>query len=135
MAQITVFGYVSEDPVPKQSQAKNAYVCFQLREYLGKGRWQTYQVWAWEPCVQRIIRLNVKRGSFIWLTGRLELVDCTVKQGKEKTKVLKVYCSELGYLPHRKNSQADAEMSTGMMDLPEYPVAQEIDGDRMPLPE
>lgn len=135
MAQITVFGYVTEDPVPKQSQNSNAYMSFSLRENIGKGRWQTYQVWAWNQTVQRIIGLNVKSGSFIWLTGKLELVDCTVNHGKERTKVLKIYCSDFGYLPQRKSSKADAKQLSSIANTEVLPIPEEIDGDRMPLPE
>ncbi len=135
MAQIHVFGYVMEDPIPKQSQTNNAYVCFPLREYLGKGRWQTYQVWAWGSNVHHMKRLGIKSGSLIWLTGKLELVDCTVNHGKERTKALKVFCNDFGYLPHSKNGKVDTKQSNGIADTQDLPIPEEIDGDRMPLPE
>ncbi len=135
MAQIHVFGYVEEDLIPKQSQTSIAYVCFHLREYLGKGRWQTYQVWVWGSDVHRMKRLGIKSGSLIWLTGKLELVDCTMDHGKVQTKVLKVYCSDFGYLPQRGTIKADTKQSTGIAAADDLPIPEEIDGDRMPLPE
>ncbi len=135
MAQITVFGHVAEEPVLKQSQKGNAYVCFSLREHMGKGRWQTYQVWVWGSNAYRITRLGMKSGSLIWITGKLELVDCTVNHGKERTKILKLYCSDFGFLPKRRYSKADTMQSTGISDIEDLPVPEEIDGDRMPLPE
>lgn len=135
MAQITVFGYVAENLVPKQSQKETAYVCFQLREYMGKGRWQTYQVWAWGSIVARMERLGIKEGSLIWLTGSLELVDATIKHGREKTKLLKVYCSDVGYLPRPKRSKQDAENETAAVQPECSPPPETLDGDRMQLPE
>ena len=91
MAQIQVIGYVDADLQLKQSQKETAYVSFYLKEQIGKGRWQTYQVWAWSNLAARMERLGVKEGSLIWLTGSVELVDCTTKHGQEKTKLLKIY--------------------------------------------
>ena len=134
MAQIQVIGYVDADLQLKQSQKETAYVCFQLKEHIGKGRWQTYQVWAWGNLAARMERLGVKEGSLIWLTGSLELVDCTVKQGKEKTKLLKVYSSDFGFIPRRKTERQDADKGTTAPVEPE-PTPEVLDGDRMQLPE
>ncbi len=133
MAQITMLGCVMENLVPKQSQAGIPYVCFPLREQIGKGRWQTYQVWAWNDLALRLNRLGIHKGVTIWLTGRLELVDCTSDRGKGRTKLLKVYCSDFGFLPGQKVPKASSPTDTAA--LPELPIPKEIDGDRMPLPE
>ena len=134
MAQIQVIGYVDADLQLKQSQKETAYVSFYLKEQIGKGRWQTYQVWAWSNLAARMERLGVKEGSLIWLTGSLELVDCTVKQGKEKTKLLKVYCSDFGFIPRRKTERQDADKGTAAPVEPD-PTPDVLDGDRMQLPE
>lgn len=134
MAQIQVIGYVDADLQLKQSQKETAYVCFQLKEHLGKGRWQTYQVWAWGNLAARMERLGVKEGSLIWLTGSLELVDSTVKHGREKTKLLKVYCSDFGFVPRHKAKRQDADKGTAAPVEPE-PTPEVLDGDRMQLPE
>ena len=47
MAQIFVFGRVMNDLVPKESQSKQSYVCFDLMERT-KNWTQFYQVWAWD---------------------------------------------------------------------------------------
>lgn len=135
MALITVFGCVTEDLIPKQSQNKIAYVCFPLWEHLGKGRFQTFQVWVWGSDVSRIMRLGIKAGSLIWVSGSMELVDCTQQQGKERTKLLKVYCKDFGYLPRSKGSSQIAPQETGITETPPTPIVKELDGDRMPLPE
>ena len=134
MAQIQIIGYVDTDLQLKQSQKETAYVCFSIKEHLGKGRWQTYQVWAWGNLAARMERLGVKEGSLIWLTGSLELVDCTVKQGKEKTKLLKVYSSDFGFIPRRKTERQDADKGTAAPVEPD-PIPDVLDGDRMQLPE
>ena len=134
MAQIQIIGYVDTDLQLKQSQMETAYVCFTIKEHLGKGRWQTYQVWAWGNLAARMERLGVKEGSLIWLTGSLELVDCTVKQGKEKTKLLKVYSSDFGFIPRRKTERQDADKGTAAPVEPD-PTPDVLDGDRMQLPE
>lgn len=136
MAQIFVFGCVENHLVPQQSQNLSTYVCFYLNEQTGKGRNQTYQVWAWEPDVSRLTQKKVQKGSYIWLTGTQELVDCTTSQGTERTKILKVYLTNWGYLPAGTSRQTSATGSN----IPEtvttlsIPIA-ELDGDRESLPE
>ncbi len=87
-------------------------MCFRLTEQAGKGRTQAYQVWAWNEDVSRLLRLGVKKGTLLWLTGTQELVDCTAKQGTVKTMLLKVYLTNFGFVPGRR-----------------------LDGSREPLPE
>ena len=134
MAQIQVIGYVNADLQLKQSQKETAYVCFQLNEHLGKGRLQTYQVWAWGNLAARMERLGVKEGSLIWLTGSVELVDCTVNHGREKTKLLKIYSSDFGFITRRRFERQDADKGTAAPVEPE-PTPEVLDGDRMQLPE
>ena len=135
MAQITVFGCVMEDPIPKQSQNQIAYACFSLREHLGKGRVQIFQVWVWGNDVARITQLGIKAGSLIWISGSMELVDCTQQHGKERTKILKVFCRDFGYLPKQKGTGQIASNETGISCPVPPPLVKELDGDRMPLPE
>lgn len=135
MAQITVFGYVTDDLVPKQSQRNVAYVCFHVKEHIGKGRCQTYQVWAWGNDVTRMTQLGIKNGSLIWLSGSLELVDCTENQGRERTKILKVYCKDFGFLPGRKIARQDMQQNRGIPPVSPPPIPEILDGDRMPLPD
>lgn len=124
-----------EDPIPKQSQKQNAYVCFHLREHLGKGRFQTFQVWVWGSDVARIVRLGIKKGSMIWICGSMELVECTQQRGKVRTKVQKVFCSNFGFLPTNKESNQTVLQENSISDPPSPPAVVELDGNRMPLPE
>ena len=137
MAQIYVFGRVEEDLVVKKSQKGSSYVCFSFKEQLGKGRTQSYQVWAWNEDVSRLERLGVKKGSLLWITGTMQLVDCTEERGKVRTKVLKVFLTNWGYLPgkHPGQDPADAGNDTGpTLDSPSPPM-EAVDGDREALPE
>ena len=134
MAQIQVIGYVKADLQFKQSQKETAYVSFEITEQVGKGRYQTYEVWAWRNLVARLERLGVKKGCLIWVTGSLELVDSTAKHGREKTQTLKIYCSDFGYIPRRRAEQQEADKDTAASVEPE-PTPEVLDGDRMQLPE
>ena len=132
MAQINVIGYVTEDIVPRKSQNETAYVCFHLKEIIGKGRSQIFQVWSWGNTVNHMLRLNISKGSLIWVTGSLELVDCTVNTGRDKVKMLKVYASNLGFIPKDKNSQQTAKTMNADTNSTSFPI--ELDGDRNQLP-
>ena len=137
MAQIYVFGRVEEDLVVKKSQKGSSYVCFSFKEQLGKGRTQSYQVWAWNEDVSRLERLGVKKGSLLWITGTMQLVDCTEERGKVRTKVLKVFLTNWGYLPGKHPGQypADAGNDTGPISDSPSPPMEAVDGDREALPE
>lgn len=63
MAQIFVFGRVMNDLVPKESQSKQSYVCFDLMERT-KNWTQFYQVWAWDADVTRLMQFKVKKRQY-----------------------------------------------------------------------
>lgn len=133
MAQINVIGYVAEDIVPRSSQKGNAYVYFFVKEYLGKGRSQGYQVWVWENILPKLQRLKIRKGSLVWVTGSVELVDSTTKDGKEKTKFLRIYCNDISIVLNRPSLQPTAKSMTAESASSGLPV--ELDGDRNQLPE
>ncbi len=137
MAQIYAVGHVASEIVVKKSQKNTSYVCFYFREQTGRDRIQSYQVWAWNEHVTRLISMGVKKGSLLWLTGTMQLVDCTEKNGKVKTKVMKVYLTGLGYLPTSRSisNKMDAENETGQRSEHPVPHAEVMDGDRTALPE
>ena len=137
MAQIYVLGRVEEDLVVKTSQKNSPYVYFNFKEQTGKGRTQSYQVWAWNENVSRLVTLGVRKGSLLWLTGTMQLVDCTEEQGKGRTKVMKVFLANWGYLPTKQSAsiQADVENETGQLSDSPIPPAEVMDGDRTALPE
>nr|WP_289707473.1 single-stranded DNA-binding protein [Enterocloster clostridioformis] len=137
MAQIFLFGLVGNDLEVKKSQKGSSYVCFSLKEQTRNGRTQTYQVWAWGDTVSHLIRLGVKKNRLVWVTGTLELVDCTMNQGTSKTRLLKVYLSNWGYVPFKRSLQESMPLYHDPEIFPAGSAlfAEMLDGDRESLPE
>ena len=141
MAQVFVFGYVTADLQLKQSQKQTPYVCFDLAEHIGFGNGQRtiyYQVWTWGEDALRLIRLKIKKGSMIWISGSQELVDCTSQNGDVKTKRLKVYLDNCGFLPDwqskdQKLSLPDCQETAAPANS--LPPREILDGERETLPE
>ena len=133
MAQINVIGYVTQDIVLKQSREGNAYVHFFMKEYLSKSRYQTYQVWIWENMIPKLKRYKIKKGSLIWITGSLELVDCTAWGLQDMHKMLKINCNDLGAIRVNLAEAKPAESMTADSVSPGSP--EELNGDRNQLPE
>ena len=133
MAQINVIGYVTQDIVLKQSQEGNAYVHFFLKEYLSKSRYQTYQVWIWENIIPKLKRYKIKKGSLIWITGSLELVDYTARDRQDMHQMLKINCNDLGVIRVNLADSTPAESRNAESVSPGLP--KELDGDRNQLPE
>ena len=135
MAQIFVFGRVMHEIVQKESHAKQPYVCFDLMEHTGKDHTEFYQVWANGENVARLIRLKIKKGSIIWLTGSQKLVDIRQKDGTN-IKKLKVWLTDFGYIPNL-SSKETTEHNLHDFDntTPSIPSFEVVDGDCQPLPE
>ena len=135
MAQIHVFGRVMHDLVPKESQSKQPYVCFDLMERSGNNPPDFYQVWARGDQVARFVRLKIKKGSMIWLTGSQKLVDVRQKDGTT-VKKLKIWLTDFGFLPGQ-TSRAKTECEQHDSDTAATaPAPSEVmDGDRESLPE
>ena len=135
MAQIHVFGRVMHDLVPKESQSKQPYVCVDLMERSGNNPPDFYQVWARGDQVARLVRLKIKKGSMIWLTGSQKLVDVRQKDGTT-VKKLKIWLTDFGFLPGQ-TSRAKTECEQHDSDTAATaPAPSEVmDGDRESLPE
>ena len=134
MAQIHVFGRVMHDLVPKESQSKQPYVCFDLMERSGNNPPDFYQVWARGDQVARLVRLKIKKGSMSWLTGSQKLVDVRQKDGTT-VKKLKIWLTDFGFLPGQ-TSRAKTECEQHDSDTAATaPAPSEVmDGDRESLP-
>ena len=135
MAQIVVFGRVMHELVPKEGQSKQQYVCFDLMERSGNNPPDFYQVWARGDQVARLVRLKIKKGSMIWLTGSQKLVDVRQKDGTT-VKKLKIWLTDFGFLPGQ-TSRAKTECEQHDSDTAATaPAPSEVmDGDRESLPE
>ncbi len=137
MAQIFVLGRVENNLEVKKSQNHSSYVCFYVKEQTGPGQTQSYQVWAWDTDVSRLIRMGVKKGSLVWFTGTMKLVDSTENHGRDRTKLLKVYLTNWGYVPSWHSRRDHTNGSGDSESLPDtsIPSAEVLDGDRESLPE
>ena len=133
MAQINVIGYVTQDIILKQSRGGNAYAHFILKEYISKNRYQTYQVWIWENTLPKLKRFQIKKGSLIWITGSLELVDYNATNRQEKIQILRINCNDLGVIRVNLAENMATESMTAESTPEGLPV--ELDGDRNQLPE
>lgn len=133
MAQINVIGYVTQDIILKQSRGGNAYAHFILKEYISKNRYQTYQVWIWENTLPKLKRFQIKKGSLIWITGSLELVDYNATNRQEKIQILRINCNDLGVIRVNLAENVATESMTAESTPEGLPV--ELDGDRNQLPE
>ena len=135
MAQIHVFGRVMHDLIPKESQSKQPYVCFDLMERSGGEQPGFYQVWARGDQVARLTRLKVKKGSMIWLTGSQKLVDVQQKDGTT-VKKLKIWLTDFGFLPGQSSKAKSESGQHDPDDAAPVPSPPEVmNGDREPLPE
>lgn len=141
MAQVYVIGRVTADLEPQTSTRLNSYIRFDLAENIGYGetaRVQFYQVWAWDNLARRLMKRKVKKGSLIWISGKLELEEYTKADGKTTDKRLKIRLHEWDYVPTgRGKPDADGEQAgpdAAGHTTPPIPPARGIDGERDDLP-
>ena len=93
MAEVHVFGRVTNDLQLKMSHRQVPYVPFGLVEWIGRrdtGHRQYFEVWAWGTAALSLADAEIHKDSRIWVQGFLELVDCTRNGGSEKDKRLKL---------------------------------------------
>ena len=135
MAQTYVIGRVTADLELKTSIHNHPYVRFDIAENIGSkehSRTQYLQICAMGDDAGRLVRARVKKGSFIWVSGTLELEEFSRKDGSTD-KRLKILLDNWGFVP-----TGNLKIPMGISDTasPEIPAATaaEIDGDRDPLP-
>ena len=135
MAQTYVIGRVTADLELKTSIHNHPYVRFDIAENIGskeRSRTQYLQICAMGDDAGRLMRARVKKGSFIWVSGSLELEVFSRRDGITD-KRLKILLDNWGFVPigNPKNSTEISEAAS-----PSIPAATaaEIDGDREPLP-
>ena len=133
MAQINVIGFVTEDLALRQGQKEPAYVRFLFKEQIGNSRYQYYNVWVWGNLATHMIRLNIKKGSMLLLSGSLEPVTKASKDGKGQNIYLNIHCKYFEFIPLRRTEKQSAESMNAESAAPGLPV--ELDGDRNQLPE
>ena len=80
------------------------------------------------------MKLKVRKGSMIWLTGSQKLVDVRQKDGST-VKKLKVWLTDFGYLPGQTSKAKPESDQNGSDQAEAIPAPAEVmDGNREPLP-
>lgn len=93
MAQLQALGWVVADPELKTSAKGVPYARFTVVEYVGRrdsARKQYIQVWAFGNLAEKLKQMSVKKGSYLWVYGSVELVDYVKKDGITHDKQLKL---------------------------------------------
>ena len=137
MAEVHVFGRVTNDLQLKMSHRQVPYVSFGLVEWIGRrdtGHRQYFEVWAWGTAALSLADAEIHKDSRIWVQGFLELVDCTRNGGSEKDKRLKLSLTGWQTKPPRTERRPARKQSPGAAQPPLPPV-EVVDGDRERLPE
>lgn len=137
MAEVHVFGRVTNDLQLKMSHRQVPYVPFGLVEWIGRrdtGHRQYFEVWAWGTAALSLADAEIHKDSRIWVQGFLELVDCTRNGGSEKDKRLKLSLTGWQTKPPRTVQRPARKQSPGAAQPPLPPV-EVVDGDRERLPE
>jgi len=137
MAEVHVFGRVTNDLQLKMSHRQVPYVSFGLVEWIGRrdtGHRQYFEVWAWGTAALSLADAGIHKDSRIWVQGFLELVDCTRNGGSEKDKRLKLSLTGWQTKPPRTAQRPTRKQSPGAAQPPLPPV-EVVDGDRERLPE
>ncbi len=143
MAQVFLIGTVAADLELRISTRKIPYIRFGLFEQIGHGETgsrQYYQVWAFGPDAEWLAKKNVKKGSLLWISGQLRLVDCLEPNGATG-KVLKITFKDGDYVAgtgqrSRSAGGVSAPQSAEMIPTQDGShCGGHLDGDREPLPE
>lgn len=141
MGQIHVVGLVTTDLVLQESLSHNPYVRFSMKEYLGNGRFQVYQVWAYGWAAEHLVKWKVKAGTILDVNGPVFLEDYTEKDGVTLRQRLKIIYKDGGpvLLTSGKYARKSQKEPTTPAASPPAdgvpPTGAPLDGDRMPLPE
>ena len=138
MAQLQALGWVMTDPELKVSAKGNPYVRFTVVERIGKrdsGRQQYIQVWAFGELTDQLKKAGVKKNSYLWVSGSLELADCVKSDGITHDKQLKLTLKDWEFaLPHSGKQQREPVRAPAS-DQVALGQAGVIYGDRENLPE
>lgn len=134
MAQTYVIGKIVSDIELKTSAKNNLYIRFELIERIGNGRIQCFHICAFADDAKRFVKANVKKGSFVWVSGSLELELYGKHDGITSDKRMKILLDNWGLIPIGLSAEqtASAEQVYSDMAMPAEEI--EIHGDKEPLP-
>lgn len=137
MAQVFVIGRITADLELKTSEKNNPYVRFDIAENIGSCQnlhTQYFQICAWGEDAVRLMKAHAKKGSFIWVTGSLELEPYTKRDGVTVDKRMKILLDNWGFIPvgRAKTSKTGHVQTTS--EITSQQEYEGIDGDRDILP-
>ena len=138
MAQVYVIGRVTADLELKTSQNDKPYVRFSFAENIGshdRARTQYYQVWAWGEDAERLVKANVRKGSFLFLAGSLELETYTKQDSLTVDKRLRVSLQDWGFVPVCNSKGRQNPLQNKSSENDTVHTAPGINGDKDNLPE
>ena len=104
---ISLTGRVTADLEPQTSQNGTPYVQFYVAVNKGFGEHQHpnfYQCVLFGKAVERAVNAGVQKGSLLFITGDLDLVDYTRKSDGHKGTIPKITVYEWNYIPTGKKT-------------------------------
>lgn len=113
--QITLTGRVTADLELQTSQNNTEYVQFNVAVNKGYGEQEHpnfYQCVLFGKAAERISKAGVKKGSLLFITGDLDLVEFTRKSDNSKGMIPKITVYEWNYIPTGKRTE-DGNANTG----------------------
>ena len=137
MSHLVAIGRVTADLELKTSVRQHPYIQFSLAEQIGYGETahtQYIQVWAWGAMTQQLLGRGVRKGSFISVSGSLELEEYTKKDGVTRDKRLKLKLTDWDFVPVGRRGQG-SQRNEGTPETEDPGTAGTIDGERETLPE
>ena len=122
---ISLTGRVTADLEPQNSQNGTPYVQFYVAVNKGYGEHQHpnfYQCVLFGKAVERAINAGVQKGSLLFITGDLDLVEYTWKSDGHKGTIPKITVYEWNYIPTGKKTDDAGTAAVEAETLPEgYP--------------
>lgn len=129
LTQISLMGRVTADLEIQTSSNGTDYIQFNVAVNKGFGEQEHpnfYQCVLFGKATERISKAGVRKGSLLFITGDLDLVEFTRKSDKSKGMIPKITVYDWSYVPSGKrtegsNTNADsgvpAEAEDGLMNL------------------
>lgn len=125
--QISILGRVTADLCLQTSQNNTQYVQFNVAVNKGFGEQEHanfFQCVLFGKAAERISNAGVRKGSLLFITGDLDLVEYTRKADNSKGTLAKITVHDWNYVPGGKRTEdADADSSApasaenGFMDM------------------
>ena len=113
---IALTGRVTADPELQTSQNNTEYVQFNVAVNKGFGEQEHpnfYQCVLFGKAAERLSKAGVKKGSLLFLTGDLDLVEYTRRSDGSKGMIPKITVYEWSYIPTGKRAEGSNANADG----------------------